>query len=114
METKWLDREQIDRDIPSVPFAELNFDQDIGVYCHQGEPFTGVCSQRYPDGKLQSIIHNVLGTSSGVTAAWYPNGQIMLYSEMHADELHGMYIEWAKDGTKTTEQRYRRGNLITE
>lgn len=112
MDLMWLDRERVDREIPSIAFGVLTFDNDLGVYCHDGEPFNGVCSQRYPDGKLQSLMHNAEGLATGITAAWYPSGQIMLYSEMHSDVQHGLHIEWDKDGSKTIEERYRRGQLI--
>ena len=62
---------------------------------------------------MQSIVHNAEGLATGVTAAWYPNGQIKLYNEMNSDVLHGLAVEWAKDGTKLTERRYRRGRPVT-
>ncbi|MSQ94818.1 MAG: hypothetical protein EXR98_09720 [Gemmataceae bacterium] len=113
MDAKWLDRDRIDTEIRTVDFSTLIYDHDFGIYCCHGEPFTGVSCGRHADGKLQSIVHHAEGQITGVSVAWYPNGQIKHYSEMHSDTLHGLHMEWANDGTKSTEQRYRRGELLT-
>ena len=112
MDPKWLDREGVDQAMTAIDFRELVFDNDLGVYCHGGEPFTGLSFRRSADGRLQSIVHYAEGLATGVTVVWYPGGQIKSYSEMHSDTLHGLHIEWAKDGAKTIEQRYRRGKLL--
>jgi len=112
MDPLWLDRERVDREVKSIDYGALAFDNDLGVYCLQGEPFTGACAQRYPDGKLQSIMHHAEGLAHGVTAVWFANGQIHLYSEMHSDTPHGLHIEWDKDGTRILEEHYRRGKLV--
>jgi antitoxin component YwqK of YwqJK toxin-antitoxin module len=112
MDPLWLDRERVDREITSIDFAALTFDNDLGVYCLQGDPFTGACAQRYSDGKLQSIIHHAVGLAHGITVVWFTNGKIHLYSEMVSDTPHGLHIEWDKDGNKVLEEHYRRGQLV--
>ncbi len=114
MDPKWLDRDRIDNEIRAVDFSTLTYDHDFGIYCRDGEPFTGVSCRRHADGKLQGMMHHAEGQVTGVSVAWYPNGQIKLYSEMHSDTLHGLHLEWAKDGTKSAEQRYRRGELVID
>jgi antitoxin component YwqK of YwqJK toxin-antitoxin module len=108
----WLDRDRVDREIKAVDFSELDYDPGLGLYCYRGEPFTGACLQRYPDGKLENVVQNIDGLTSGVTVVWHPNGRIKLYRELENDLRHGVWIEWAEDGTKVAEQRYHRGRLV--
>jgi len=57
MDAIWSDRDRVDREIESVDFSELVYDHEHGVYCYQGKRFAGAAIQRYPDGKLENIVH---------------------------------------------------------
>jgi hypothetical protein len=95
-----------------VDFAQLRYDQDLGLYCYEEMPFTGVCTQRYPDGELKDFVQNVQGLAHGISVAWYSSGQISLYNEMAEGVCHGLSIEWAEDGSRVTEQLFNKGRLI--
>lgn len=112
MDPMWLDRKLVARKVKGVDFGELRYDQEFGVYCYQGRPFTGVSTQRSPDGQLESIVSYVNGLAHGIAVGWYPNGQIELYNEVACGVRNGLYIEWAEDGTKLVEERYKNGRLI--
>src|SRR4051812_39496748 len=112
MDPSWLDRELVDQKLKGVDDSEVTYDQELGVYCYRGKPFTGVCIQRFPDERLNSVVHFVRGLAHGISAAWYPNGQIELYNEMAADVYHGLHLKWSEDGTKQVEERYHEGRLI--
>lgn len=114
MDAKWLDRELVDRELADKGDQELQFNPETYRYQHEGVPFTGISVGRYPDGKLQSVVHFVDGLATGVSAAWYPNGQIELYREMEEDVCHGARIEWNQDGTKTRDEIYARGSFVRQ
>ena len=109
MDPMWLNRNLADRLVEGVDFGALKYDPDTGVYCLNGEPFTGVTKERWPDGTLRGLGYLRDGVEHGVSVAWHPNGQIHLYSEMADDVYHGWHREWDEDGTKQVEEHYREG-----
>jgi antitoxin component YwqK of YwqJK toxin-antitoxin module len=111
MDAIWLNRELIDGLVEGIDFKALKYDPDTGLYCLNGEPFTGVTKTRGPDGRLRSIGHHRDGVDHGISVAWYASGQIKLYSEMENDVYHGWHIEWDEDGSKRVEAHYTRGRL---
>jgi antitoxin component YwqK of YwqJK toxin-antitoxin module len=108
----WSDRDRIDRELRAVDYSELDYDPDLGLQCYDGEPFTGNCTQRYPDGRLESVVQMVRGLNGGVTVAWHPNGQIASYGELQDGLRHGLLIEWDEHGTKVVEKRYFEDRLV--
>src|SRR5262249_17950445 len=106
IDPRWFDRKRVDQEIKGVDYRELKYDPDLGVYLREEAAFTGVCTQRYPDGSLESLVHLVQGVAEGVSAAWHTNGQLALYNEMAHDVYDGLQVEWAEDGTKLVEERY--------
>ena len=109
MDAMWFDRDSVDTLIEGVDFKALKYDPDTGLYCLNGEPFTGVSKTRGRDGRLQGLGYHKDGVERGVSVAWYANGQIHLYSEMEDDVYHGWHVEWNEDGTKRLETHYRHG-----
>src|SRR3954463_16378111 len=105
----WLDRDLVGKIIEGVEFKELKYDPDNGLYCLNGEPFTGVSKTRGQTGKLDGLSQHKGGVEEGVSVGWYPNGQIEMYSEMEDDVYHGWHIEWEEDGTKRLETHYTMG-----
>ncbi len=111
MDPMWLDRDFVDGLVEGIDFKALKYGPDTGQYCLEGQPFTGVIKTRGGDGKLEGIDHLKEGVEHGVSAGWYPNGQIEVYSEMEGGVYHGWHMEWDEDGTKRVEARYTEGCL---
>jgi antitoxin component YwqK of YwqJK toxin-antitoxin module len=109
MDPMWLDRDSVDRLVEGIDWEALTYDPDTGQYCLTGKPFTGVTKNRWRDGTLRSLGHHKDGVENGVSVAWYPNGQIKLYSEMEDDVYHGWHMEWSEDGAKRVEAHYTEG-----
>jgi uncharacterized protein (TIGR02996 family) len=105
----WLDRDLVDRLVEAVDFTTLEYDPDLGLYCLNGEPFTGVTKTRERDGTLRAIGYQKDGLEYGLSVAWYPRGRIHLYSEMEADVYHGWHMEWNENGTKKVQAHYKMG-----
>lgn len=109
MDEMWLDRDRVDRLIAGIDFSELEYDPDTGLYCLNGEPFTGVSKVRGELGNLEGLSHHKGGVEQGISVGWYPNGQIEVYSEMEDDVYHGWHIEWDEEGNKLVETHYTNG-----
>jgi len=109
MDAMWLNRESVDQQLVGVDFTELRYDPDSGLYCHNGEPFTGVSKARAANGKLDGLAHHRAGVEEGVSVGWYPNGRIRVYSEMSDDVYHGWHIEWDEEGNKLVETHFTMG-----
>jgi hypothetical protein len=114
MDPKWLDRDRMDREIQGVEMAALGYSGRLGRYVVAGVPFTGACKRRGGDGLLAAVGHFKDGVPEGVSVSWYASGQIKIYSEMADDVYHGWHIEWDADGTKTVEEYYDRGRLVSK
>jgi antitoxin component YwqK of YwqJK toxin-antitoxin module len=109
MDPMWLDRDLADKMEEGIAYEMLDYDEGIGVYYLNGDPFTGVTKLRGRDGKLEALSHFKGGVEYGVAVAWYPNGQIYLYNEMEGNACHGWHIEWNEDGTRRVESYYQHG-----
>ena len=99
-----------------VDYHELDFHYSSnGVLCvWEGQPFTGVGVELYPDGSLQaeSVFRKGLDTQAG--SLWYPMGQIKRRSV--ADEAHHTLhvTEWHENGTLKSQTTYEHGVKIAE
>jgi hypothetical protein len=57
MDPLWLDRELADRLVAGVAWEALEYDPGTGLYCRDGEPFTGVAKARWRHGILQAEVN---------------------------------------------------------
>lgn len=112
---EWIDRDRTEQLLPptAVYFRVLKYDPDTGQYCHSDdEPFTGVCITRWPDGRLQSVVHFVNGHAHGVSVAWSIHGRPEVYNEMEFGVCHGLHVKWSEDGSVVEEFRCHEGRQI--
>jgi hypothetical protein len=65
----WLDQAAADGRIQAVEFSALGYDDCEARYLLDGEPFTGYCAQRYPDGTLQCVYLLTDGIEHGHTVS---------------------------------------------
>jgi hypothetical protein len=107
VDDSWLDRSLVDRRIDGPLFSKLTYDPELGHDCFRGEPFTGFCKYRYRDGTLEAVSQFEGGVEHGVSVAWYPNGQVKLYTEIEYEARSGDHLEWNEDGSVKVRERYK-------
>lgn len=82
----------------------LDFDENGNqIYLYEGELFTGMAVEYWPNGKLRSEGFYIDGTPKVEFKEWYENGQLK-YSQQPSDD--GVFItseEWYEDGSKKSE-----------
>jgi antitoxin component YwqK of YwqJK toxin-antitoxin module len=108
----WLDRAAADRRIEAVDFSELGYDDCEARYLLHGEPFTGYCAQRYPDGALKCVYHMTDGIEHGLTVSWHQGGQLRRYAGMARSVFHGLLADWDEDGRLLRADKYDEGLLV--
>lgn len=97
-----------DRRSPVLSGNEVRRDALIlrdGLRCRQGEPgpFTGVMTEFYGDGTLQSrsVISN--GLLEGLSEGWYTNGCKQVEEIFRSGVSHGLRIKWHENGRELSE-----------
>ncbi|UOQ72682.1 toxin-antitoxin system YwqK family antitoxin [Hymenobacter cellulosilyticus] len=99
-----------------VDYDELDFDYSPdGVLClWEGQPFTGVGVELYPDGTLQaeSLFRNGIDTRIG--SLWYVTGQLRRRATAN-EANHTMQVtEWYENGKLKSQTTYEHGIKTAE
>ena len=95
---------------PRVDMESLEFEQ--GWAMHEGNLFTGVAFESWPDGKLRLEVPYLDGYRHGTEREWYPSGQLKMQREIAHGAVQGAAREWAEDGRLLVEATYDHGKLI--
>ena len=107
-----------------VLHREISQDDD-GIHCYKGEPFTGVSYSADPAGRVTSECEFQGGLRSGVGRAWHRNGQLAEESHFYRDVIHGTSREWddagrliselcCEYGITQSERRWDHNGVLTE
>lgn len=125
--------------IAASAVARLSGLQEVdGRQLLNGEPFTGIVMDNYPDGARKARFQLVDGRANGVWVEWHPDGAIRFYSEWRDGAGEGPFVyfhpngeiservtargdRWEglaegrlPNGRKAFERVYRGGKLISE
>jgi hypothetical protein len=100
-------------DLPRVDFDELEIGDDQ-LMLWQGQPFTGVAVEFFPDGKLCSEVPHVNGLEHGLLRAWHRSGQLRREANLWYGGLHGYAREWDEQGRLISERLGELGIAIAE
>jgi antitoxin component YwqK of YwqJK toxin-antitoxin module len=75
-------------------------------------PFTGLMTQFYADGTLQSrsVISN--GLLEGLSEGWYTNGCKQVEELYHNGVSHGLRVKWYENGNMLSEAPVVAGKLV--
>ncbi|MBN1210902.1 MAG: hypothetical protein JXB05_39000 [Myxococcaceae bacterium] len=96
-----------------VHFDELDIgDEQLMVW--NGQPFTGVAVEFFPDGRLQSEVYHLNGLEHGPSRAWYPSGQLREEKNLWYGGLHGYKRIWDEQGRLISERIGELGIGIAE
>lgn len=95
----------------SVPFEDLV--QENGIVHQKGstEPFTGLATRTFPDGR-KTATHFVDGKGNGLSTIWHANGQKARELTLVDDLPHGTLIEWDAQGNETARTAYDHGEKV--
>ena len=100
-------------DLPRVDFDELEPGEDQLMFW-QGQPFTGVAVEFFPDGTLQSEVYHVNGLAHGPSRGWYPSGRLRDEMTLWYGALHGYKREWDEQGRLVSESLGELGIGVAE
>lgn len=89
-----------------VPYDDLDFpDWDHG-YTYNGESFTGVAYELFPDGSLRCEVEFRHGIEEGVWRKWYQNGKLAQEAVLERGVWHGRCREWQTNGQLALDGNY--------
>jgi antitoxin component YwqK of YwqJK toxin-antitoxin module len=77
--------------------ALLEFNDDQRIY--NGNPFTGVAYEEYPNGILKREITYKDGFENGLCRDWYPSGQLKCEWNALRGRAKGKLTKWHENGT---------------
>lgn len=67
-------------------------------YTYQGEAFSGIAFERFPNGKLQRAVSYLNGKQDGLMQLWYPDGAPQMCASYKNGVLHGRFLGWYQTG----------------
>jgi antitoxin component YwqK of YwqJK toxin-antitoxin module len=103
-------------DLPRVELDELELVvRDDGYYFHwNGQPFTGIAIESFPEGPLQSETYYADGIENGPRRAWYPSGKLMEEANLWYGGIHGHERTWDEQGRLRSEKLGEFGITLSE
>jgi antitoxin component YwqK of YwqJK toxin-antitoxin module len=83
---------------------------DDGLYYDvNGDLYTGVYTETYPDGIPKAEISLVNGQRHGVSKIYYENGHVRDIQSYKNNLMHGKWESFNKEGVRIAEAHYRMG-----
>ncbi len=123
-----------ERKIQSLDVSNKHLKLNNGVLEFSGKPFTGVLTDTFSNGRLQSALSYSLGRKEGEEKQWFENGQLAVerfyskgkkigihrawwdngqlkfaYHFNNKGEFHGNVKEWSRDGMLFRDFNYEKG-----
>lgn len=98
--------------LEEVPRKALGWEDDH--YTKDGQPFTGILVENYPDGKPKQHWPMKNGFSHGLVEEWYPNGQQSVATHWEDGQRHGENLYWNPDGTVQKKQLWDHGKVLSD
>jgi antitoxin component YwqK of YwqJK toxin-antitoxin module len=83
---------------------------DDGLYYDQnGDLYTGVYTETFPDGSLKAEISLLHGQRHGVSKIYHENGKIRDLQSYKHNMMHGKWESFNAQGVRTAEANYKMG-----
>jgi antitoxin component YwqK of YwqJK toxin-antitoxin module len=92
-----------------VPYSELDYPGDDGLYYHEGAPFTGVAYQMAKGGWLESEVEYRDGLANGPGKSWFPSRSLAAECRTAGGVYHGLRRQWHENGRSAAEEMYEHG-----
>ena len=94
-----------------VEIRSLKHDDDGRMLDH-GELFTGVATDRWPNGQMASQLNFVDGIEDGWVRGWYENGVLKSETFYHRGRAVGIRREWHSNGQLKLEREIEHGTYL--
>lgn len=91
-----------------VPNESLDYTDD-GLYCYEGEPFTGISYFQGKGGWLKAEHEYRDGMRWGPSKGWFKPGSPEYEEQWSQGLLHGLRREWHEGGRLAAEETYEYG-----
>jgi antitoxin component YwqK of YwqJK toxin-antitoxin module len=91
-----------------VEFGSLERDED-GAMCYQGQLFTGIAVDYWPNGQLATEQYYTNGAETGLIRGWHDNGILCLEATLEAECIKGIGREWHRNGQLKREEEVEEG-----
>lgn len=91
-----------------VSIEEIELVEDSLMY-YKGAPFTGVVYETGADGAVVGEFALKDGSREGLTKLWYPDGARLAERMYSGNVLHGVSVEWYRNGNERKRAVYRFG-----
>ena len=91
---------------------KLEFREGIGYLKESNQPYTGIQTGWYRNGRKKFEIHFKNGKEHGPAIGWYANGQKRYEGTHNNGKGVGMNTAWHENGQKMVEEIYKDGNKI--
>jgi len=84
------------------------------LYYKDGKPFTGMCYDKHPNGKIGIKGQIKDGLKEGTWTWWYSTGQKKRETDFVADKKEGITSYWYENGQKQKELMFRQDKNIDQ
>ncbi len=97
---------------PSVPFGKL--ENKSGVFCLDGNPFTGMATDKHPNAQLRAKYPFDEGRMHGTAREWWDNAQPSTETEYDHGQRHGEARQWNREGQLLREQIWSHDKVLSD
>jgi antitoxin component YwqK of YwqJK toxin-antitoxin module len=114
-----------DFNMQRVAFRSLRHDED-GKMWHEGNLFTGIAVEYWPNGKVASEMSYLDGIEDGPSVGWHDNGVPRRETNYRRGRVAGIVRKWDRNGQLSMEEEVdggvalwrkqwdERGNLVED
>lgn len=97
--------------LKTIDYADLRHDDD-GYMLFDGQLFSGIALERWPNGQLQSETRFIDGAQDGRATLWYPNGIKKSEKTFVAGRVRGLKRLWHDNGVLKLEQQIGSNGVV--
>jgi antitoxin component YwqK of YwqJK toxin-antitoxin module len=94
-----------------VTSEQLKVRDDVAYVGDGQAPFSGVCLDRYPDGKKRLEVRYADGRREGPFQSWHANGQRKEETRYAKGRMTGSYQSWHDGGEPDVQVQYTDGRM---
>lgn len=97
--------------VREVPVSELVRREGRLYWMQETVPFTGIMTEKYPDGSRKSRSDMSHGVLHGVSKGWHTNGVLQVREHFLTGVSHGFREKWFASGAKLSEASIQAGKI---
>jgi len=97
-----------------APAKMTDFQKKDKIYLLEGKPFSGMCYEKYDNGKIGLKGQMKNGMKEGVWTWWYSTGQKKRETTYIDNKKEGMTYYWHQNGQKAKELMFKNDKNIDQ